>query len=373
MRFKLRNAVSVVFIGIILQFVCVTSQASSQTQWLPDERNSIAVFQKNAIKVVYVHRLKTVPASKRSGKITQVSAGTGSGIIWDHDGHIVTNYHVIRGAEALSITLAGVTVSAKVVGAEPRKDLAVLQVSTPRALEKIQHIEPFILVKSNELVVGQKALAIGNPYGLENSLSVGVISALKRQVPGVGGVSIWDMIQTDAAINPGNSGGPLLDSQGRLVGLNTAIFSNSGSSGGIGFAVPADDLQNIVPQIIHNGHSVLAGIGIQRALPEEASKRGVKKGVLIAKVLPNTPAALAGLQGTFRDHWGRVHLGDVVTSVNGHSIRGYDDFYHQFLRVKVGQPISMTLDRNGRLMDYQMKTIDIAAYTLNNLRRKSTK
>ena len=169
------------------------------------------------------------------------------------------------------------------------------------------------------------------------------------------------MIQTDAAINPGNSGGPLLDSHGRLIGLNTAIFSKSGAFAGIGFAVPADEIQKVVPQLIERGRVRLAGIGIQQAAPLFAQKKGIKKGVLIAGVLPHTPAEKAGLRCTMRDHWGRVRLGDVLTAVNGHSITNYDDFYSILEQVKIGDSINITVERQGKLIEHKIKTIDIAA------------
>lgn len=345
-------------------FLSFSAKALNRADLLPDERNTIDVFESSAPNVVYVHRLATVKekVNNHAGQSNLVSSGTGSGIIWDHQGHIVTNFHVIKGADALTITIGTLTMPARVVASEPRKDIAVLQIKSQKALDKIKLLPSFELVQNSELLVGQKAIAIGNPYGLDHSLSVGVISALNRRVPGVGGVSIRNMIQTDAAINPGNSGGPLLDSHGRLLGLNTAIFSNSGSSAGIGFAVPADDLQHVVPQLIQHGRVRFAGIGIKQAATELAQKKGIKKGVLIADILPNTPAAKAGLRGITRDHWGRMHLGDVLTSVNGHSINTYDDFYSVLEQVNVGESISLTVDRQGKLIDHDIKTIDIAAY-----------
>ncbi len=343
---------------IVLSF---SVKAFKDDELFPDEKNTVEVFQSSAPNVVYVHRLATMKVKNQVGQRRLVSSGTGSGIIWDHQGHIVTNFHVIKGADALTITLGTMTVPASVVSSEPRKDLAVLQIKSQKALKAIKLLPLFELVQTRDLIVGQKAIAIGNPFGLDHSLTVGVISALNRQVPGVGGVSIRHMIQTDAAINPGNSGGPLLDSHGRLVGLNTAIFSNSGSSAGIGFAVPADDIQNIVPQLIQHGRVRLAGIGIQQASPDLARRQGIKKGVLIATILPHTPAARAGLKGITRDHWGRVHAGDVLTSVNGHSINTYDDFYNVLEQVNVGESINLTVNRQGKLIDYAIKTIDIAA------------
>lgn len=355
-----------VILRFLLSYVLIifsfSVYAVNLDELLPDERNTIEVFQNSAPKVVYVHRLAKIKANIPSSQRKFVSSGTGSGIIWDHQGHIVTNYHVIKGADALTITIGTMTMPARVIASEPRKDIAVLQVKSVKALDKIKLLPSFELVKNSELIVGQKAMAIGNPFGLDHSLSVGVISALNRPVMGIGGVTIRNMIQTDAAINPGNSGGPLLDSHGRLLGLNTAILSNTGSSAGIGFAVPADDIQHVVPQLIQHGRVQFPGIGIQQVAPEIALRKGIKKGVLIADILPHTPAARAGLKGTTRDNWGRTHLGDVVTAVNGHTISNYDDFYSVLEQVKVGDSISLTVDRQGKLLDHEIKTIDIAAY-----------
>lgn len=326
---------------------------------LPDERNTVEVFQKSSPKVVYVHRLATVTNSALQKM--QVPEGAGSGILWDSKGHVVTNFHVINGAEDLAVTIGNMTVPVKVIGAEPRKDIAVLAIKSPQALKSLAAFQPFEIVHLTDLVVGQKAIAIGNPFGLDHSLSKGVISALGRQVPGIGGVTINNMIQTDTPINPGNSGGPLLNSTGQLIGLNTMIYSQSGSSAGVGFAVPADDIQRIVTQIIDHGRVILSGIGIQRVEPNIASKLGINKGILIADVLPNTPAARAKLQGTFRDNWGRILLGDVIVAVNGHAVKDYDQLYHLLSDIKVGEQITLSIQRGNKQMDVKMKTIDIAA------------
>lgn len=333
--------------------------ATTLEDLLPNERNSVEIFQKFSSKVVYVHRLNRIPHSYSTAR---VPAGAGSGIIWDDKGHIVTNFHVIHGADELAISIGKLTVPAKVIGAEPRKDLAVLQITSPKALEKLKSFIPFEIVHSHDLLVGQKTLAIGNPFGLDHTLTAGVISALGRQVPGAGGVTIRDMIQTDASINPGNSGGPLLDSKGRLIGLNTVIYSNTGSSAGIGFAVPADDIERIVPQIIKNGRVVLAGIGIQRVDPRIAVKLGVKKGILIADVIPNTPAARLNLKGTHRNHLGRIVRGDIITAVNGHAIDSYDTLYNLLTDMKVGDPITISIQRENKVSHYKIKTIDIALF-----------
>lgn len=355
MKFKLFKLV----LGCCLFIAALPSYSAAVDDLLPNERNTIEIFQKFSPKVVYVHRLTTVV--NHSYEKIQVPAGAGSGIIWDDRGHIVTNYHVVKGADNLSVTIGNMTVAARVIGMEPRKDIAVLAIKSPKALAMLKSFAPFELARTSELIVGQKTIAIGNPFGLDHSLSVGVISALGRQVPGIGGVSIREMIQTDTSINPGNSGGPLLDSKGRLIGLNTMIFSSSGSSAGVGFAVPADDVARIVPQIIRNGRVVLSGIGIQWVGPAISQKLGIKKGLLVGDVLPHTPAALVGLRGTHRDNWGRMHLGDIITALNGHPVNNYDALYNFLTAVKVGEQLTVTVLREGREVNFKLKTIDIAA------------
>lgn len=346
-------------IGCIVLIGCPAYSTTAE-ELLPNEKNTIEIFQKFSPKVVYVHRLTTVV--NHSYEPMQVPAGAGSGIIWDGEGHIVTNFHVINGADNLAISIGKLTVPAKVIGAEPRKDIAVLQIKSPKALEMLKTFVPFELARTGELMVGQKTIAIGNPFGLDHSLSVGVISALGRQVPGAGGVTIREMIQTDTSINPGNSGGPLLDSKGRLIGLNTAIYSNSGSSAGVGFAVPADDIARIVPQIIKNGRVILSGIGIQWVGPNISKRLGIDKGILVADVLPHTPAAAVGLRGTYRDSWGRLHLGDIIVSLNGHPVKNYDALYNFLSNINVGEGITVTVLREGKELNFKIKTIDIAAY-----------
>ncbi len=357
---KMMKRCNLFFLAWILSFSLVSPGFSLNLDTLlPDERNTVDVFQKSAPKVVYVHRLANV--TNRSLQKMHVPAGAGSGIIWDDKGHIVTNFHVIKGADDLSITLGNMTVPAKVIGAEPRKDIAVLEVKSPQALSYLKSYKPFEIVHVNDLIVGQKAIAIGNPFGLDHSLSKGVISALGRKVPGIGGVTIHNMIQTDTPINPGNSGGPLLNSAGQLIGLNTMIYSRTGASAGIGFAVPADDIEKIVTQIIGHGRVVLSGIGIQRVEPNVAQKLGVKKGILIADVLPNTPAAQAKLRGTYRDAWGHIQMGDVIVALNAHPVPNYDVLYNMLTEIKVGNEVTVSIQRGNKQMDVKMKTIDIAA------------
>lgn len=346
------------FIGLTAMFSSGNLIAADVNDLLANERNNVEIFQKFAPKVVYIHRL--LPENEFKPASSSNKIGAGSGIIWDDKGHIVTNFHVVRGAQNLAVSFGKLTVSAKLVGVESRKDIAVLAVTSPKALALLQAFKPFETIHTKELMVGQKTLAIGNPFGLDRSLTTGVISALGRQMPGAGGVTIHNMVQTDASINPGNSGGPLLDSKGRLIGLNTAIYSNSGSSAGVGFAVPSDDIERIVPQIIQKGHAVLAGIGIVRMPESMADSLGVTKGILIADVIPNTPAQAAKLHGTYRDMHGRISLGDIIVALNGHPIANYDALYNVLADIQVHDEVTVTVLRQGKPLDVKMKTIDIA-------------
>ncbi len=356
----MRNNVLRASLLMFMSFIPLSGYATYLSGMLQNERNTIDVFQKTSPKVVYVHRLDTIPTrAHHAAKV--VPKGTGSGIIWDKQGHIVTNFHVIRGANTFKVTIGSLTVPAKVIGAEPRKDIAVLALSSPKALHALESFKPFEIAHTHDLMVGQKAIAIGNPFGFDHSLTIGVISALGRNVPGAGGVTIHDMIQTDASINPGNSGGPLLDSSGRLIGLNTLIFSQSGTSAGVGFAVPAEDIERSVNQIIAHGRVQLAGIGIQPVEPKVAARYGVKQGILIADILANTPAVKAGLRKTHRGPLGKIILGDVIVGLNGHDIKNYDALYNILTGVKIGEQVTLTVVRDGMRIYHRIKTIDVAA------------
>lgn len=355
------------FIGVhmrFLLFVCllvININSFAQIQDLSsEEKNTIDIFQKISPRVVFIHSLTSV-SSPLHQSLKLKESGSGSGIIWDKKGHVVTNYHVIQHAEQFKINIMGESVNARLIGAEPRKDIAVLQIQSKKMIKKLADTKTIIISPTHELIVGQKTLAIGNPYGFDHSLSVGVISALGRQVPGAGGVTIHDMIQTDAAINPGNSGGPLLDSSGRLIGLNTAIFSESGASAGIGFAVPASDIERIVTQIIQHGRVNLAGIGIQPVAPSIATHLGVKKGVLVASVMPNSPAEKSGLRTTIRHPVGHPILGDIIVGLNGHPVDNYDELYHLFTKVDIGSTVKLSIIRQGEYIHLKCKTFDIGA------------
>ena len=307
-----------------------------------DERNSISVFEAVAPSTVFVTNKRTVVDPFRRA-VEEVPAGTGSGFIWDSKGHVVTNHHVVQGAQALSVTLYDHrTFDATVVGTDSRKDIAVVLLQDPP-----NNLRPIRVEKGLELSVGQKTLAIGNPFGLDQTLTTGIVSALGRSVPGDHGVTIRDMVQTDAAINPGNSGGPLLDSSGRLIGMNTMIFSRSGSSAGIGFAVPVSSIARVVPQIIKGGKSEQIGIGVVID-PDQRLERNYRiRGVLILRVAENGPAAKAGLRGTSLSRGG-VSFGDIIVGIDSEPVNDYDDLYTILDRHQPGDKVKLTVVRGDQ-------------------------
>lgn len=310
---------------------------------LASERNSIEIFRDSAPQVIFVHNLRMV-RDFFSWDETQVKQGAGSGFVWDKEGHIVTNFHVIAEADKIAVTMKdGQNYPAKLIGAEPRKDIAVLKIKM-----KSQPMRVFSdkLADSSQILVGQKAIAIGNPFGLDHTLTTGVVSALGRSFPSIGGVTIRDMIQTDASINPGNSGGPLLDSRGHLIGMNTAIYSRTGSSAGIGFAVPSNTIRRIVTQLIKHGKVIQPGLGVTRIDDGIAARFGIR-GVIIADVLKGGPAAKAGLLGTRRDGQGRIVFGDVIIGLNEEKVGNYDDLYNALEKRKAGESVEVTVNRNG--------------------------
>ncbi len=305
-----------------------------------DELNTIDIFRTNSPSVVYV----TSIALRRglfSLNAVEIPHGTGSGFIWDDQGRIVTNYHVISDANRIQVTMAdNTTWKATLVGASPDKDIAVLQIDAPKHL-----LKPIAVGSSTDLLVGQKVFAIGNPFGLDQTITSGIISALNREINTVTGRVIHGVIQTDAAINPGNSGGPLLDSAGRLIGVNTAIYSLSGAYAGIGFAVPVDIVNDIVPQLIKNGKIIRPGIGATFADERLAKRLGIE-GVLILNVERGGPAEEAGLRPTMQ-YRGEIILGDIITAVAGTQIRSSEDLFTELERFKVGAEVPFLILRNG--------------------------
>ncbi len=308
-----------------------------------DENNTIEVFRNASPSVVYITSI-AVQRNLFSLNIYEIPQGTGSGFIWDKQGRIVTNYHVISDANRIDVTLADHTTwKAVLVGAAPDRDIAVLQISAPA-----DKLLPIAVGESDDLQVGQKVFAIGNPFGLDQTLTTGVVSALGREISSVTGRTIHDVIQTDAAINPGNSGGPLLDSAGRLIGVNTAIYSPSGGSSGIGFAVPVREVNRVVPQVIRHGKMYRPGLGISLA-NQRITRELDLNGVLILNVEPGSTAEKAGLRGTKQVRGGLI-LGDVIQAVNGKQVNDYNKLRDEIERYQVGQSVTLTLLRdNGRI------------------------
>lgn len=313
------------------------------------ERATIAIFQRAAPSVVQI--------SGRAGDNTLTNAlgraqvQTGTGFIWDLAGHVVTNNHVVEGTSSLAVRLAsGEVLPAQIVGAAPSVDLAVVSISPPRNMPP-----PIAIGRSAELKVGQSAFAIGNPFGLDQSLSAGVISALKRRLPTSGGREISDVIQTDAAINAGNSGGPLLDSAGRLIGVSTAIASPSGSSWGVGFAIPVDVVNRVVPQLIRNGHVSVPGIGIIAADEGTATRLGVQ-GVVVLRTLPGSPAEKAGLQG-IDPRTGA--LGDIIVAANGRQVHRLSDLTDEVAKTGIGHAVDLNVMRGDTTASMRAEITDI--------------
>ena len=313
-----------------------------------DEQNTIDIFRNAAPSVVYITSI-AVRRNLFSLNVYEIPQGTGSGFIWDRQGRIVTNFHVISDASRLEVTLADhSTWKASLVGAAPDRDLAVLQITAPAG-----KLQPITVGESKNLLVGQKVFAIGNPFGLDQTLTTGVVSALGREITAVTGRTIHDVIQTDAAINPGNSGGPLLDSAGRLIGVNTAIYSPSGASSGIGFAVPVGEVNRVVPQIISNGKVLRPGLGVTLANRSLTGELGLE-GVLVLKVLPGTSAEQAGLRGTTQVGDGLV-LGDIILAVNGRKVTDYDSLRDEVERYQVGETVALTLLRDDATAEVNVR------------------
>ena len=304
-----------------------------------EERATIALFRQASPSVVYI----TTLARQRdffSLNIAEIPQGSGSGFIWDQEGHIITNFHVIQEASRAKVTLADHSVwDAQLVGVAPDHDLAVLYIRAPK-----HQLRPLAIGTSADLEVGQSVFAIGNPFGLDQTLTTGIISALGREIQATTGRTIAGVIQTDAAINPGNSGGPLLDSAGRLIGVNMAILSPSGSYSGIGFAVPVDTVNRIVPQLIRQGEITRAGLGV-RIGDDRVSRRLNLPGVLIIEVDKGSAAEAAGLRSTQVDARGVVKLGDVIIAIDGERIETSNDLFNAMGKRAVGEVVKVTVLR----------------------------
>ena len=306
------------------------------------EQSAISLFERAAPSVVYIF---TRTGRGRGG-------GAGSGFVWDRAGHVVTNEHVVKGARQVVIRLDdGEMVEATVVGTAPDYDLAVVRLGETRA-----RLQPILIDRSEGLKVGQSVFAIGNPFGLSRTLTKGIISALDRRLPTANSRVVRGVIQTDAAINPGNSGGPLLDSAGRLIGVNTAIQSDTGAGSGIGFSVPVDIVNRIVPQLIRDGHVPRPGIGIVVVDDESAARLGVS-GLVITRVLPRGAAERAGLKPANFD---ARDLGDVITEVDGVAVRTIAQFAAELAKVGIGNRARLTVVNRGSTRQVAVTVMDIS-------------
>jgi S1-C subfamily serine protease len=317
-----------------------------------DEKNTIAVFEETAPAVVYITSIE-VRRSIFSLNVYEIPQGTGSGFVWDKEGRIVTNYHVVGDASRVEVTLGDNSVYKGIlVGAAPDKDIAVLQISAPA-----ERLKPIPLGDSKTLLVGQKVFAIGNPFGLDHTMTSGIVSALDREITAVTGRTITGVIQTDAAINPGNSGGPLLDSAGRLIGVNTAIYSPSGANAGIGFAVPVDAVNKVVPELIRYGRVIQPGIGVTFASERIAQRLDIK-GLLIVNVQPGSSAAKAGIRET-RQVRGRIILGDIILAVNGVPVETYDALRNELDRYRIGDEVTLIILRGEEHTEVRVRLEDV--------------
>lgn len=325
----------------------------------PSEERTVEIFEKNTYSVVNIFDVTLRPRLNATGSI-EVPEGNGSGVVWDNNGHIVTNYHVVGNALSRSpgpdqivarvniLVAEGLqkTFEGRLVGANRAKDLAVLKVDAPA-----EFLKPITLGQSSSLRVGQQCLAIGNPFGFDHTLTVGVISGLNRDISSKTGATIGGGIQTDAAINPGNSGGPLLDSKGNMIGINTAIFTNTGASAGVGFAIPSSTVLRIVPQLIQFGKVVRAGLNAEIAPDPIANQLNVQNGALVLQIPSNSVAAQAGLIPTTRGLAGNIVLGDVIVAVNDKPVRSRADLLKAFEEYNVGDTVLLKIQRGNQSLE----------------------
>jgi S1-C subfamily serine protease len=310
-----------------------------------DEKATIDLYKNTAPSVVHVTRI--AEGVDYSGNDIQVQSGLGSGFVWDKEGHIVTNNHVVQGADALQVVLADHSKwTGQVVGTDARADVAVLKVDAPAS-----RLQPILIGSSHDLLVGQKAFAIGNPFGLDQTLTTGIISALDRDVPAGNDRTIKGAIQTNAAINPGNSGGPLLDSAGRLIGITTAIYSPSGASAGVGFAIPVDTVNHTVTQLIRHGKIPRPGLGIMPASDQISETFGVDDGVLIMQIIPGSPAAKAGLRPVRQIKGQYYRRGDIIMGIDGKPVHNMRDLFSALEPHKVGDQVKVKVRRDNDEID----------------------
>jgi S1-C subfamily serine protease len=327
------------------------AQAPANGRLIEDERNTIDIVRKTQNSVVFITNLQYVRDFFFSSN-EPVPEGSGSGFVWDDRGHIVTNFHVVKQGDKYMVSLPDQRqVEAKLVGIDPTKDIAVLKLGEP-----VAGLAPVSIGTSRDLQVGQKVIAIGNPFGFDHTVTKGIVSALGRTMPGEAGVSIRDMIQTDASINPGNSGGPLLDSSGELIGMNTMIVGSSTSTG-VGFAVPVDTVRKIVPQIIQFGKVIRPNIGGVEFVRDEVARRARIEGAVVLEVVGGSRAYDLGLRGLTRDNFGRLLVRDVITGIDILKIKSYDDLFAALDGYKIGDTVELKVVREGKTRTVRLQLV----------------
>lgn len=324
----------------------------SEPSTVSDEQNSIEVYKTLSPGVAFI--TSTSYQQDYFGEV-QEGKGSGSGSVIDNQGHILTNYHVIEGAQKLTVSLGGDKVyPAKYVGGDPDTDLAIIKIEPPK-----EGLTVVSIGDSDKLSVGQKVLAIGNPFGLDRTLTTGVISGLQRPIRARNNRPIEGAIQTDASINPGNSGGPLLDKYGRMIGINSQILSPAGGSVGVGFAIPVSIAKRIIPQLIQFGEVRRANLGIDGVSVEKLHEQGLNlpldNGLLVRSVRPGTSTQIAGIRGLSRDVDGDVVLGDIITTIDGEKINDLDDIYRYLDKKQIGDTVQVAVYRNGKTLTVPVK------------------
>ncbi len=346
----LMSTAAAVAVALFVMPACVESRPDVQPRAVAprgplaaDELANIDLFRRTSPSVVHITSL-TARRDLFSLNVQQVPQGTGTGFVWDGNGHIVTNFHVIQGANGAKVTMADQSsFDASLVGAFPDRDLAVLRIEAPK-----ETLQPIAVGSSKDLLVGQRVYAIGNPFGLDQTLTTGIVSALNREISTFNNRTLRGVIQTDAAINPGNSGGPLLDSAGRLIGVNTQIASTSGASAGIGFAIPVDEVNRIVPRLIRDGRFVRPAIGVTAGPPGLSQALKLPRGVALVAVTPGSPADKAGLQPFRRGSRGEIVAGDVITAIDDQAVGDLDDLLSQLERHQPGESVNLSVWRAGQ-------------------------
>ncbi len=343
-----RRAVALLVMAVLMTFLSFaaareTGERAVQPRGPLDvqEQRDVGLFRQAFPSVVHINTLE-IGRQPFSTDTVETPLGSGTGFVWDENGHVVTNFHVIANGNAASVTLADQSVwPAELVGYFADRDLAVLRIRPDKGIR----LRPIPLGTSGDLLVGQHVFAIGNPFGLDLTMTRGIVSALGREVPISPTRRLRGAIQTDAAINPGNSGGPLLDSAGRLVGVNTAIYSPSGSSVGIGFAIPVDEVARIIPRLIRDGRFVRPSLGIAAAPASFLEALSLPPGVALARVDADGPAARAGLEAFTRRRDGRINPGDTIVALDDRPVNSLDDLHAALEAFRAGDTVRLTVRR----------------------------